>query len=108
MGSSVQELPVETGRGAVRALDPKTGELRWEARLPSDPGTSEMGGLLSTAGNLVFGGNSENFFALDATSGRMLWKLGGKIVAAPVTYLSRGRQQISIAVGRSIFTFALN
>ena len=107
-GSGAQELPVETGRGAVRALDPKTGEVRWEARLPSDPGTTEMGGLLSTAGNLVFGGNSEQFFALDATTGKMLWKLGGKIVASPVTYLSKGRQQVSIAIGRSIFTLGLD
>jgi alcohol dehydrogenase (cytochrome c) len=107
-GSAAEDVPVETGRGAVRALDPKTGELRWEARLPSDPKTTEMGGLLSTAGNLVFGGNSEQFFALDATTGKMLWKLGGKIVASPVTYLSKGRQQVSIAIGRSIFTLGLD
>ena len=33
--------------------------------------------------------------------------LGGEIIAAPVTYLSNGRQQVTIAAGHAIFTFAL-
>ena len=50
-----------------------------------------------------------NFIALDAETGKDLWesRLGGEIIAAPMTYLSDGRQQVSIAAGRAIFTFTL-
>jgi outer membrane protein assembly factor BamB len=63
---------------------------------------------LSTAGNVVFGGSHEQFYALDAETGKELWKFKGKVIAAPVTYLSKGRQQVTVAIGRSIFTFGLD
>jgi hypothetical protein len=49
------------------------------------------------------------FFALDARTGQVLWRavLGGIIHAAPVSYLSEGRQHITIAAGQTVFTFAL-
>ena len=49
------------------------------------------------------------FFALDARTGQALWRavVGGIVHAAPVTYLSQGRQQITIAAGQTLFTFAL-
>ena len=68
-----------------------------------------VGGLLSSAGNLVFGGATDRFVALDAESGARLWsfRTGGNIVAAPVTYLVNGRQQITVAAGRAILTFGI-
>jgi hypothetical protein len=33
--------------------------------------------------------------------------LGGQLIAGPVTYLSRGRQQVTVAAGNTLFTFAL-
>jgi alcohol dehydrogenase (cytochrome c) len=92
--------------GAIRALAPDTGELKWEFKLHSDAGA----GVLSTAGNLVFAGTNEgDFFALDAAEGRPLWhfQTGGLINANPISYLSAGRQQVAIASGNSIFVFAL-
>jgi alcohol dehydrogenase (cytochrome c) len=51
---------------AVRAWDATSGKLKWEFKLLTPP----MAGLLSTAGNLAFGGSEEgNFFALDAGNG---------------------------------------
>ena len=69
----------------------------------------EVGGLLSTAGDVIFGGGLDVFFALDARTGRVLWRagLGGIVHAAPVTYLSKGRQQVTIAAAQTLFTFAL-
>jgi alcohol dehydrogenase (cytochrome c) len=67
-------------------------------------------GILSTAGNVVFGGTNEGqFFALDSETGAELWRasLGGIIAAGPVTYLSNGKQQITIASGSSLFTFSI-
>jgi alcohol dehydrogenase (cytochrome c) len=92
--------------GAIRALNPNTGELKWEFKLHSEA----EAGVLSTAGNLVFAGTNEgDFFALDAPTGRPLWhfQTGATINANPVSYLSGGKQQVVIASGNSIFAFAL-
>lgn len=93
---------------AVRALDAATGKLRWEFRFPTP--LAQMGGILSTAGGLVFAGNNTNFFALDANTGRELWRksLDGRIRAAPITYLSEGRQMVTIAMGMMIVTYSLD
>jgi alcohol dehydrogenase (cytochrome c) len=91
---------------AVRALEPTTGELVWE--YPVQPKSTS--GLLSTAGNLVFGGTKlGNFFALDAATGKELWHLniGGWVHAAPITYSVDGVQYVSIAAGNALFTFGL-
>ena len=92
--------------GAVRAFQPETGGIRWEFRYPAP----SMEGLLSTAGGLVFGGTEHgDFFALDAATGEHRWEFqtGGAVRAAPVTYLSEGKQQVAIAAGHSLFVFAL-
>jgi alcohol dehydrogenase (cytochrome c) len=100
------DLPEDPGHGAIRALNPQTGERIWDYKLHTKP----WAGVLSTAGKLVFGGSDEGyFFALDAETGRELWRqnLGGIIRANPMTYLIGGRQVVSVAAGNSIFTFAL-
>lgn len=91
---------------AMRAIDPLTGERKWEYRLV--PRSSS--GLLSTAGNLLFGGTSTgNFYALEASTGQERWRLdiGGVIHAAPVSFSVDGKQYISIASGSALFTFGL-
>ena len=54
-GGGEDELPADDASGAIRALDPATGELRWEFKLHSPP----WAGVLSTAGGLVFSGSDE-------------------------------------------------
>jgi outer membrane protein assembly factor BamB len=96
----------EAGYGAVRALNPRTGEKVWDYRMTD---VSESG-LLTTAANVLFSGNREgHFFALDATNGKLLWKryLGGQVMASPITYMVDGRQFVTIASGQALFTFAL-
>jgi alcohol dehydrogenase (cytochrome c) len=59
----------------------------------------------------VFAGGREGYFyALDASTGRVLWKvmLGGQVAAGPITYAVNGKQYVSIPGGNSLFTFALN
>jgi alcohol dehydrogenase (cytochrome c) len=105
-GGGLRDLPGDPGFGAVRALDPVSGELRWEHPLYSPP----WAGVLSTAGGLVFGGCDEGyFFALDAASGKPLWRFqtGGKIVASPMSFQSDGKQRVAIAAGHSVYVFAL-
>jgi alcohol dehydrogenase (cytochrome c) len=96
----------EAGRGAVLALDPNTGEQKWEFKM-SDVTDS---GVLTTASDVLFTGGREGYFyALDARDGKMLWKVmtGGQIAAGPMTYSVDGKQYVSIAAGNSLFTFAL-
>jgi len=94
------------GYGAVRAMDPKTGERKWEFKM----GDMTDSGILTTATDLLFvGGREGYFFALDARNGSMLWKamVGGQVSAGPMTYAVNGRQYVAIAAGTSLFSFAL-
>ena len=105
-GGGETPLPMESYHRAVRAISPQTGDIRWE--FPVDPRTTS--GLMSTAGDLVFGGSADGFFfALDALTGEELWhrNIGGRIHAAPMGYAVNGKQYVAIAAGNAIFSFAL-
>jgi alcohol dehydrogenase (cytochrome c) len=116
-GRSQSTLEDEPGSGAIRALDPQTGERVWDLALVAKP----MNGILSTASKLVFAGSAEGYFyALDGETGAELWRvnLGGQglggiggaaaIYTAPISYLSRGEQLVSVSAGHALFTFALD
>jgi alcohol dehydrogenase (cytochrome c) len=105
-GAAHRGVPGEEPWGALRALDALTGARRWEFRLQTPP----WAGLMSTAGGLVFSGTMEgDFFALDAASGKLLWRFqtGGAIWANPISYQYEGKQFIAVAAGSSLITFAL-
>jgi alcohol dehydrogenase (cytochrome c) len=92
--------------GALRAIDPDTGKIKWEWKHPSPT----WAGVLSTAGGLVFTGDAEgNFIALDAASGRPLWhfQCGASVYSAPMTYAVDGKQFVAVAAGSALFTFGL-
>ena len=96
----------EEGYGAVRAIDPATGQRKWEFKMTD----ITWAGVLSTASNLVFSGGREGYFyALDARTGDLLWKidLGGQVNSGPMTYEVNGRQYVAVAAGTSLFAFAL-
>jgi alcohol dehydrogenase (cytochrome c) len=96
----------EEGYGAIRAIDPLTGERKWEYKMTDFTDA----GILTTASDLLFSGGREGFFyALDARSGTLLWKfiVGGQVQSGPMTYSVGGRQYVAVAAGNSIFAFAL-
>jgi len=67
--------------------------------------------VLSTAGNLVFSSTMQgNFFALDAQTGKELWHFpgGDKVYASPITFLSRGKQFVTLPIGDNLVAFALD
>ena len=99
--------PVQRPSGALKALDPLTGEVRWEFPYYTSPD----GGALSTAGGVVFAGDSDgNFIALDAKAGHDLWhrQLGAAIYSTAVTFEVDGRQYVVIPAGSALFSFALD
>ena len=94
------------GFGALRALDPLTGTLKWELRHPSP----SWAGVLSTAGGVVFSGDNEGYvFAADAQTGKDLWRyqLGSPIFAPPTTYMIDNRQYLIMPAGSTMTAFAL-
>jgi alcohol dehydrogenase (cytochrome c) len=105
-GNVQNQLTEDEGYGAVHAMDPKTGERKWEFKMAD---VTESG-ILTTASDVLFvGGREGNFFALNARNGTLLWKaaLGGNIASGPISYSVNGRQYIAVAAGNSLFTFAL-
>jgi quinohemoprotein ethanol dehydrogenase len=86
--------------GYVLAWDPVKGEPVWKG----DENEGPTGGVLATAGNLVFsgGGNNANEFrAYHAETGAKLWSFDTQtgVVAAPITYELDGKQYVAVSVG---------
>ena len=96
----------EPGNGRIDAIDPKTGKLAWFFETVTSP----TGGVLATAGGLVFSGDAEGYLiALDAKTGKPVWRFqtGGTVIAPPISYALNGRQYVAVAAGQTIITFAL-
>jgi alcohol dehydrogenase (cytochrome c) len=92
----------------VRAIDPASGDVRWE-RHNSTPASAPRGGLLATASGLLFGSDGSVLYALDAMTGQQLWAFdtGAQISAPPITYRVDGRQVIAVVAGHDLTTFML-
>ena len=122
MYSSVQKTPIPgepytgTGQqldpkvgspGAIRALEPTTGNTRWN--FPLQIGSASAG-VLSTGGGIVFAASRDgNLIALDSTTGKHLWhyQTGADIRSSPISYSVDGKQYIAIAGDSALFTFAV-
>lgn len=84
--------------GALKAIDPLTGKIKWTYKNPSPL----WGGVLTTAGGLVFTGTPEGkLLAFDDETGEILYsfQVGSGIVASPVTWEQNGEQYIAIVSG---------
>ena len=114
---TVNDIPATGNKPAIRytALEPVNGpkwgtltaidlyaggKIRWQAK------TAEplIGGVLATAGNLVFTGEGNgNFSAFDAQTGKLLWQFncGAGVNAPPISYEIDGKQYVAVAAGGS-------
>jgi len=102
--------PANPPQKVLRAIDIQTGNTVWEQIQIGAP-ESNYSGVLSTAGNLVFYGESGgSFAAADAKTGKTLWHFNTGAVwkASPMTYTVHGKQHIAIAAGGNILAFTLN
>jgi len=85
--------------GHFLAINPVTGEKKWEVPLPDLPSAA---GMLATGGGLVFTGKlTGEFMALDEATGQTLWqfKTGSSINSTAITYTYKGQQYVTIASG---------
>ena len=99
LGAGFTIKPIFTDHiGALKAFDPATGKIVWSINNKAPL----WGGVLTTAGGLVFYGTPEgNFKAVDAKSGKELWSFntGSGIVGSPITWEQDGEQYVSIVSG---------
>lgn len=105
-GSAIAFRTEEEGYGAVRAIDPQTGNKKWDFKMVD----YTESGILTTASDLLFAGGKEgNFLALDARDGALLWKtnLGGTIASGPITFEVNGRQYVAVCADNALYAFGL-
>ena len=98
LGGSFDVIPEEEQWGNVTAVDYNTGTIRWQVRTEQPM----IGGILATAGGLVFTGEGNGFFkAYDSETGGELWRFqaGAGVNAPPSSYTVDGRQYIVVAAG---------
>jgi PQQ-dependent dehydrogenase (methanol/ethanol family) len=98
LGGAFKVIPGEKQWGRLAAVDISTGKMVWKA----DTEQPLMGGVLSTAGGLVFTGEGNGQFnAYDAKTGKVLWsyQCGAGVNAPPTSYMVGGKQYIAVAAG---------
>jgi alcohol dehydrogenase (cytochrome c) len=108
MGGSFSPDPADPGRRVLRAFDIQTGKAVWE--LPQTGSSESFGGVLSTAGSVVFfGADDDAFAAADAKNGKLLWSFqtSQSPHSSPMTYLFDHEQYVAVAMGSNIIAFGL-
>lgn len=93
-----RSLAAAITRGALVAWDPVEQKEKWRVKF-NGPWN---GGVLATAGGLVFQGNATSeFAAYSAKEGKKLWSFNAQtgVVAPPITYAVNGQQYIAVLAG---------
>ncbi|MEP2639483.1 PQQ-dependent methanol/ethanol family dehydrogenase [Roseobacter sp.] len=84
--------------GSLKAIDPDTGTVKWEFK----NNAPLWGGVMTTAGGLVFTGTPEGeFIAFDDETGEQLWSFqtGSGVIGQPVTWDQDGEQYVTVISG---------
>ena len=84
--------------GMVKGYNVATGDLLWEYKQAAP----WLGGLVSTGGGLLFGGDiNRRFRALDQETGEVVWEsiLNSRITGGAISYAVDGRQYVAVATG---------
>ena len=101
LGGAFKVIPTEEQWGNVSAVDYNTGKIRWQVKTPQPM----IGGVLATAGGLVFTGEGNGQFkAYDAETGATLWNFqaGAGVNAPPSSYTVDGKQYIVVGAGGNV------
>ena len=95
---------------ALEAIDVHTGKIRWRhevTNLVNSTGIS--GGILTTAGRLLFTGDAGRLAAFDPASGKLLWnqRLLAAVSNGPSTWMLDGKQYLIVGAGDTLYAFTL-
>jgi alcohol dehydrogenase (cytochrome c) len=101
-----EEAEVGSGGSFLTAIDYTTGKIAWKRPYYGDGGG---GGLLTTAGKLLFAGDGAgNLVAHDVANGKPLWHTRiGDVTNAPQTFMLDGHQYLIAATGDTLWSFLL-
>jgi PQQ-dependent dehydrogenase (methanol/ethanol family) len=98
LGGAFKTIPSEEQWGRLVAVNLDTGKVAWGVKTPQPL----IGGVLATAGDLVFNGEGNGWFkAFDAVNGKELWRFncGAGVNSPAVSYTVGGKQYIAVAAG---------
>src|SRR6201986_4002240 len=98
LGGAFKVIPGEAQAGNITAVNYDTGKIKWQVKTPEPM----IGGILATAGGLVFTGEGNGkFSAYDSSNGKQLWNFhaGAGVNAPPSTYMVGGKQYIVVSAG---------
>jgi alcohol dehydrogenase (cytochrome c) len=101
LGGAFTNVPGGVQAGNVTAVDYNTGKIKWQAKTPQPM----IGGILATAGGLVFTGEANGWFkAYDSKSGKVLWSFqaGAGVNAPPSSYMVGGKQYVVVGAGGNV------
>jgi alcohol dehydrogenase (cytochrome c) len=98
LGGAFKTIAAEKQWGRLAAVNLDTGKMAWKF----DTEQPLIGGVLATAGDLVFNGEGNGLFrAFDARTGKMLWEYqcGAGVNAPAVSYTVGNKQYVAVAAG---------
>jgi alcohol dehydrogenase (cytochrome c) len=106
--TGARRSPGDHGQKTLLAFSLESDKPAW--RFPQAGGGRSSGGVMTTAGGLVFfGDDAQSFEAVDAQTGKPLWHFntGQNMHASPMSYAVHGKQYMTIAAGSDVFSFGL-
>jgi alcohol dehydrogenase (cytochrome c) len=98
LGGAFKVIPTEAQAGNITAVNYDTGKIKWQVKTPEPM----IGGILATAGGLVFTGEGNGkFAAYNSSNGKELWnfRAGAGVNAPPSSYMVGGKQYIVVGAG---------
>ncbi|NQV83499.1 MAG: PQQ-binding-like beta-propeller repeat protein [Rhodospirillales bacterium] len=101
LGGAFKVIPSEEQWGNISAVDYNTGKIRWKVKTPQPM----IGGVMSTAGGLLFTGEGNGQFkAYDSATGNVLWNFqaGAGVNAPPASYTVDGKQYVVVGAGGNV------
>jgi alcohol dehydrogenase (cytochrome c) len=96
-------------RSSLFAMDIHTGSVKWKHTPPQEGGGGMAGGVLTTAGHLLFTGDSTSLAAFDPATGKILWHqpLTSAVSNGPSTYTLDGKQYVLVGAGDTLYAMTL-
>ena len=98
LGGAFKVIPTEQQSGNITAVNYNTGKIKWQVKTPEPM----IGGILATAGGLVFTGEGNGkFAAYNSSDGKELWsfRAGAGVNAPPSSYMIADKQYVVVGAG---------
>jgi acido-empty-quinoprotein group A len=97
-------------RSSLLAIEARTGKIKWKHEHETGiAGAGLSGGILTTAGHLLFTGDAGNLVAFDPATGKIVWhqQLTASLSNGPSTWMLDGKQYLIAGAGDTLFAFVL-